>query len=264
MRHTALITGASFGIGYELAKLFAKDNYNLVLVARNAERLQKIVTEFQQQYNITVHIFSVDLSLPKAVEKIFQFTQEKNISVDFLINNAGFGTHGMFAESNLDEQLGMIQVNITALTHLTKLFLPEMMKRNFGKIMNVASTAAFQPGPFMATYYATKAYVLSFSEALASELKTTNITVTALCPGPTETEFQKRAKVEQTKLFAKSGMVMQAETVANIGYKGLMKGKTLIIPGMWNKLLVHSVRFFPRKLVIKIVRKLQEERNNGL
>ncbi|MCQ6268065.1 SDR family oxidoreductase [Fictibacillus sp. WQ 8-8] len=190
-------------------------------------------------------------------EALFQELQQQQITVDFLVNNAGYGLFGEFTETDLQDELSMIDINIKALTTLTKLFLPGMKQRRNGKILNVASTAAFQPGPLMAVYYATKACVLSFSEALENEMKGNGVTVTALCPGPTKTGFESRANLGQSKLF-KSG-VMDVERVANIGYEGLMKGKSIVIPGFKNRLLANSIRFIPRKWVTATVRNVQEK-----
>lgn len=257
LNKTALITGASAGIGYELAKLFAEGGYNLVLIARREDKLRTLAEELEQTQGISVHILSKDLTDKQAPQHIFETVQEQNIHVDVLVNNAGFGVHGLFAETEWQEEQDMITVNMTALTQLTKLFLPAMVEKKQGKIMNIASTAAFQPGPVMAIYFASKAYVLSFSEALANELIGTGVTVTALCPGPTRTEFQMRAKIEKSRLF-RSGNVMDVQTVARTGYRGLMSGKTVVIPGIQNKVMVQLQRLTPRKLITKVVRKLQE------
>ena len=259
-RKTALITGASSGIGFELAKLFAKDGYNLALVGRNREQLMKIQEEFQKEYNIKVKICPKDLSISDTPELIFQSLRAEMIDIDILVNNAGFGWLGSFAEMDITDALGMLQVNIIALTQLTHLLLPQMIKRNEGKILNVASSAAFQPGPFMATYYASKAYVLSFSLALAEELKGTNITVTALCPGPTATNFGKRAGFNNEKIFG-GVLTKDAQTIAMAGYKGLMKGKPLVIPGFLNWLGTQIVRFLPRTLPGKFIKAVQMKRS---
>jgi len=192
--------------------------------------------------------------------EVFEQLQRDHLRIDILVNNAGFGTHGLFVESNIDEQLRMMQLNISTLTHLTRLLLPSMVAQRNGKILNVASTAAFQPGPFMSVYYASKAYVLSFSEALANELCGTGVTVTALCPGPTRTEFQVRAKIGQTKLM--NGRIMDAKSVAQIGYQALMQGRSVAIPGIRNNLLALAVRWLPRALVIRAIRSIQEQRSN--
>ena len=258
MSRCALITGASTGIGYEFAKLFARDGYGLVLVARDEPRLAQVKAELEEQYHAPVKIISKDLARPQAPEELFAELGREGAAIDILVNNAGFGTHGLFAEADPASQLQMMQVNMAALTHLTRLVLPGMVARRSGKILNVASTAAFQPGPLMAVYYATKAYVLSFSEALANELQGTGVRVTVLCPGPTRTEFQRRAGVEETKLM--TGQVMGARAVAVAGYRGLMAGTTVVIPGMRNRLLAFAVKYLPRPLVIRAVRKIQEKR----
>jgi uncharacterized protein len=254
---TALITGASGGIGYEFAKLFAQDGYNLVLIARSKEKLAQVAQNLQGKFGISVKIIIKDLGVPTAPEEIFTELQNEGTKIHALVNNAGFGSYGLFAETDINVELQMMQVNVVSVTHLTKLFVREMIKQREGKILNVASTAAFQPGPLMAVYYATKAYVLSFSEALANELEGTGVTVTALCPGPTESGFQKRADMEQSKLVS-GQKIMDAETVAKIGYRGLMENKTVVIPGLKNQILAQSIRITPRNLVTKIVRNLQE------
>ena len=255
---TALITGASGGIGYELAKLFALDRHNLVLVARSGAKLTQFADELQRQFGISVKPIALDLSAPPGPQFLFDQLQREGIAVDILVNNAGFGVFGEFAKLSLEDNLGQIQLNITALTHLTKLFLGPLLERRSGKIMNVASTAGFQPGPLMAVYYATKAYVISFSEALANELAGTGVTVTCLCPGATDTGFQGRAGTENTLLFKKV-RPMDAKTVARDGYRGLMAGKTLVISGFRNWLLAESVRFSPRKLVTAVSRKVLDK-----
>jgi short-subunit dehydrogenase len=253
---TALITGASGGIGYELARLFARDHHNLVLVARNADKLAQVAGELQT-LGSTVKAISLDLADPHAPKFLFDQLQRENISVDILINNAGFGAYGEFAQMSDDEIQGQINLNITALTQLTKLFLPAMLARRSGRIMNVASTAGFQPGPLMAVYYATKAYVISFSEAIANELHGTGVTVTCFCPGATLTGFAKRAGNDQTRLFKQLGG-MSAEKVALDGYRALMEGKTLAISGVHNWAVTQSTRFAPRKMVTAISRWISE------
>ena len=256
---TALITGASSGIGDALAKVFSREGYDLVLVARNAQKLAEVATELQRQRSdAMVTVMPTDLARPQASEELVGQLERDGITVDILVNNAGFGTHGSFAAADLCTQLEMVQVNVVALTHLTRLFLPGMVRRGGGKILNVASTAAFQPGPLMAVYYASKAYVLSFSEALANELQGTGVSVTALCPGPTRTAFQRRAGVEETSLM--QGGMMEAEAVAQAGYRALMEGRPVIIPGARNRLLALAVKFLPRALVTRAVRAIQEQR----
>ncbi len=255
---TALITGASGGIGYELAKLFAKDHYNLVLVARSSGKLAQFADELQRQFGISVMPVAMDLAEASAPQALFAQLQHDGIAVDILVNNAAYGASGQFGEIPLEESLGQIQLNITALTALTRLFLPPMLSRKSGKIMNVASTAGFQAGPLMAVYYATKAYVISFSEALANELDGSGVTVTCFCPGATDTGFQKRAAIEDSALFRRL-RPMDATSVAVYGYRALMAGKTLAIAGLRNWLVAESVRFGPRKMVTAISRKLIEK-----
>ena len=258
MNQTALITGASGGIGYELAKLFAKDHHNLVLVARSAPKLTQFADELQRQFGVSAKAVPLDLTAGPAPQFLFDQLQREGIAVDFLVNNAGYGVLGEFAKIPLEDSLGQIQLNITALTHLTKLFLGSMIERRSGKIMNVASVAGFQPGPLMAVYYATKAYVILFSEALANELSSSGVTVTCLCPGATDTGFQGRAGVADSKLF-KALRPMNAKAVARDGYRGMMAGKTLVISGFRNWLLAESVRFSPRKLVTAISSKVLDK-----
>jgi hypothetical protein len=253
---TALITGASGGIGYELAKLFARAHHSLVLVARSADKLAHVAAELQT-HGVTVKTISLDLADPHAPKFLFDQLQRENISVDILINNAGFGAYGEFAQMSGDEIQGQINLNISALTQLTKLFLPAMLAIRSGRIMNVASTAGFQPGPLMAVYYATKAYVISFSEAIANELHGTGVSVTCFCPGATLTGFAKRAGNDQTRLFKQLGG-MSAEKVALDGYRAVMEGKTLAISGVHNWAVTQSTRFAPRKMVTAISRWISE------
>ncbi len=255
---TALITGASGGIGLEFAKLFAKDRHNLVLVARNGPKLSQVAGELQRLFDVSVKPVARDLSAAPASQSLFDELQREGITVDILVNNAGYGKFGDFANVELEESLGQIHLNITALTALTKLFLAPMLERRSGKILNVASTAGFQPGPQMAVYYATKAYVMSFSEALADEVKDKGVTVTCLCPGATLTGFQYGAEMTETVLF-RTMRPMDAASVARKGYRGLMSGKVMVIPGFRNWLLAESVRFSPRRLVTAISRRILEK-----
>jgi short-subunit dehydrogenase len=252
-----LITGASTGIGYELAKLFARDHHNVILVARSADKLAQVATELQP-LGVTVKTVALDLATPLAPKFLFNQLQSENISIDILINNAGFGAYGEFAQMSEEVILGQIQLNIAALTELTRLFLPPMIERRSGRIMNVASTAAFQPGPLIAVYYATKAYVLSFSEAIANELRGSGVTVTCFCPGATHTGFAKRAGTENSRLFKRLG-AMSAERVARDGYRALMQGRTVAISGAHNWIVAQSVRFAPRKLVTAVSRWVAEK-----
>jgi uncharacterized protein len=254
----ALITGASGGIGYELAKLFANDHHNLVLVARSGPKLTQFADELEHQFGISAKPVALDLAAAAAPQFLFDQLQREGIAVDILVNNAGYGKHGEFARVPLEEHLGQIQLNVSALTALTKLFLGPMLDRRSGRIMNVASTAGFQAGPLMAVYYATKAYVILFSEALANELQKSGVTVTCLCPGATKTGFAKQAGNDRSRLFA-SLRPMGAKTVARAGYRGLMKGKTLVIPGVRNWLPVELWRLAPRKMATAVSRWASEK-----
>ena len=249
----AVVTGASSGIGLELARIFARERYDLVLVARNQPALEHIAAELRTMRGVRVDIIAADLSTPEAPQQIY----EQAGRTDILVNNAGFGVYGEFADSPVEDDIGLLRLNIEALVVLTRLFLPGMLQTRKGRIMNVASTAAFQPGPLMALYYASKAFVLSFSEAIANELEGSGVTVTALCPGPTATGFQARARMEDSNLL-KRMQVMDAATVAEAGYRGMIAGKTIVIPGTRNWLVAESVRFAPRKLVTRIARSMQE------
>jgi short-subunit dehydrogenase len=257
---TALVTGASGGIGEELARLFAADGHDLVLVARSGDKLARLAEELKEKHGVAARVLAADLARPEAPREIFEELSAGGVTVDALVNNAGFGTYGLFAETDLKSELELLQVNVVALTHLSKLFLPGMIARRRGYLMNVASTAAFQPGPLMAVYYASKAYVLSLSEALANECEGRGVRVSALCPGPTETGFVAAAGMGDSKLFDRA--VMDARTVALDGYRGLLAGKTIVIPGLRNNLLARSIGLFPRGLVTKVVRGIQEKRNN--
>jgi uncharacterized protein len=259
MNNTALITGASSGIGLELAKVFAREGHNLLITARREERLKELKKELEGEFDSDVAIYATDLSKPDAPEKLFGFAQDQSISVKFLINNAGVGDYGFFHESNWERQAAILDLNIRALTHLTHLFLPELIKKERAGILNVASTAAFQPGPLMSVYYASKHYVLAFGEAIANELSDTGVTVTTLCPGPTESEFQELANMKKSKLFDNLP-VSTSVRVAEYGYKEMMKGKRLSIPGILNKILPRAVALSPRRLVTSVARKIQERK----
>lgn len=259
-RRTALVTGGSGGIGLELAKHLARAGFDLVLVARKRDTLEAAAGQLEGKFGVKAHVFAADLRLPDAPQAIFDFLSNENIDIDVLVNNAGFGLGGEFADTAIQRELDMIQVNIAALTHLTKLFIPPMIKRRSGKVLNVASTAAFQPGPLMAVYYATKAYVLSFSEALSEELRNTGVTVTALCPGPTQTDFAEAAQMTNSRLFNTFGMADAAD-VAKYGYDAMMQGKRLAIPGIRNKIIAQANRLAPRALSAKLARLAQESRN---
>lgn len=251
MNKTALITGASSGIGYELSKIFAKNGYNLVLVARNSDKLNSISAEIREQYDIDIKVLPKDLSDPLAPQELYDDLFADGINIDVLVNNAGIGNNGKFTDTGLEEYTALIQLNITSLTMLCSIFGKSMVKNGSGRILNVASTAAFQAGPYMSVYYASKSYVLLFSEGLKNELKDDGVGVTVLCPGATQTEFFKRSDMIGTKL-EKSPLMMSASKVAEIGFSGLMKGKSVVIPGFMNRLLVLSVRFTPRVIVTAI------------
>jgi short-subunit dehydrogenase len=257
---TVLITGASSGIGLELSKCFAADGCRLVLVARNTAALQSLAAELQQKHKIETFVLTADLSLPETPARIFKELQGRGIVVDVLVNNAGFGALGTFAELPLQRQLEMLQVNITALTELTGLFLPGMIQRQRGGILNVGSVAGFEPGPGMAIYHATKAYVLSFSEALAEELIGTNVTVTALCPGPTTTNFGKVANFLRERQLKKIPK-MSAQKVAEYGHDAYRKGRVLAIPGLRNYFLIFLIKVMPRRYVRKIAKHFNSTKN---
>jgi uncharacterized protein len=254
-----LLTGASNGIGLELAKLFARESHDLALVARNYDALQRVADELRQTYGVQVKCYAKDLSVSTTPEELYDALQCEGGNIDILVNNAGFGWRGEFAAMNSADALEMIQVNITSLMHLTRLFLPGMINRKRGKILNVSSTAAFQPGPLMATYYASKAFVLSFSLALSEELHGTGVSVTACCPGPTRTGFGKRAGFSNKKILG-NVFFMEAPMVALEGYKGLMKGKPLVIPGWKNRFGTLIIRLLPRMLPGKYIKRIQQLR----
>ncbi|RLQ96564.1 SDR family NAD(P)-dependent oxidoreductase [Falsibacillus albus] len=257
-KETVLITGASNGIGLEMAEIFSQKGHTVVLAARSKEKMEEIKHDLEKKYNNTILVKGMDLSVQGAPQDLYEELKRENIQIDILINNAGFGLFGDFTDTDLDKELNMIQLNVSALTAMSKLFSKDMVQRGKGKILNVASTAAFQPGPLMAVYYATKAYVLSFSEALENELSGTGVHVSTLCPGPTETGFSDKAELGQSKLFT-SG-VMDAKKVAAQAVDGLMNSKSIIIPGIKNKLLAAGIRFLPRKTVTATVRKVQERK----
>jgi short-subunit dehydrogenase len=253
---TALITGASGGIGYELALLFARDRFDCILVARSRDKLTELAARLESEFRVRTLVIAKDLSRSTAVDEIYEEVSATGMQVEVLVNNAGFPVFGLFVETDLQAELEMLQVNVIALTALTKLFVKGMVERRSGRILNLASTASFEPGPLMAVYYASKAYVLSFSEALANELRGTDVTVTALAPGPTRTGFQKRGVMEDSRLV--QGEIADAASVALAGYRGLMAGKTIVIPGFVNNLVPLIVRVSPRGLLTQVVRRMQE------
>jgi len=253
-KETALITGASSGLGMELAKLFAADGSDLVLVARREERLIELAQELKSEHGVEVHVLPKDLSKKSAPKEIFSHLKKEKIQIDVVVNNAGFGNKGHIADLDTDLQLDMIQVNLVALTHLTRLFLPGIIERGYGGILNVGSLAGFQPGPNLAVYFATKAYVLSFTEALAEEISNPNINISCLAPGPVKTEFGEKSDLEDSLLFKLS--LMEMEPVVKAGYQGFRNGKTIIIPGIKQQIVPFLNRFTPRLLVRKIAKKL--------
>ena len=248
---TALITGASMGLGAEWARLFGADGYDLVLVARSKDKLDALAEELESAHGIRTHVIAADLSEPKGPMTVWKTLNAAGIDVDVLINNAGFGSNGLFTELDVNRELDMIRVNIEALVHLTRLFMPGMVARKKGAVMNIASTAAFQPGPRMATYYATKAFVLSFSEALAEEVRKHGVSVTAHCPGATHTAFAGTAKIDRSRLFQMGAA--DAKDVAQHGYQAVQKGHVVSIPGVKNKAGAFMVRLSPRWLVRRMV-----------
>ena len=255
----ALITGGSSGIGLELAKQFAAHGHDLVLVARNTDQLEAAAGKIEGKYGVGVRTISLDLADDDSPQQLFDTLSADGVEIHYLVNNAGFGLGGEFADTDIERELDMIQVNAAAVIHLTKLFLPAMLRRKDGRIMNVASTAAFQPGPLHSIYYATKAFVLSFSEAIHEELRKTGVTVTALCPGPTRTNFFERSGTAKTRLFTQA-VVADAEDVARFGYMAMMKGQSVAIPGIGNKLMVQAERVTPRVVVTRLARLVQQNR----
>ncbi|MDX1496101.1 MAG: SDR family oxidoreductase [Salinisphaeraceae bacterium] len=257
MSNTALITGASTGIGKEFARIHAAAGGDLVIVARSEDKLQALKQELEQAHGIQVTAISKDLGQPSAPQEVYDVVQAAGIEVEYLINNAGFGGRGKFHERDWADDLAMINLNITALTALTRLFLPDFVARNRGRILNVSSTAALLPGPLQAVYYATKAYVTSFSNAIAEELHDTDITVTALMPGATESEFAKTSGMDKTSLFNKTA---SAQEVAQAGYNAMLAGKLDIIAGMPlnQRIQLAMIPFAPKKMLLKQIREMQE------
>jgi len=255
MTKTALVTGATSGIGYELAKLFARDGHNLVLVARGAGDLTRVADECGA-LGVQATTIALDLSKPNAPQEVFDALRRRAIPIDFLVNDAGYALYGPFAQSEIADDLANMQLNMVSLVHLTRLFIDGMLARRAGRVLNLASTAAFQPGPLMALYYAGKAFVLSFSEALAFELRDSSVTVTALCPGPTLTGFQSKAGVEKIRLV--SGKLMDANTVAKIGYKAMLAGRPVVISGFKNQLMALGSKLSPRGIPLRVVNRLHQ------
>lgn len=257
MKKTALITGASKGIGKALAEIHAKNGGNLILVARSIDKLNALKKKFEEKYTTTIFIIEKDLTTPNASQEVYDVVKKNNLSVDYLINNAGFGGVGKFYERNWEKDLSMIQLNIIALTSLTRKFLPDFVKRNSGKILNVSSTASLMAGPNQAVYFATKAYVTSFSNAIAEELHDTNITVTNLMPGATETDFGNTSGMNKTDMFKNAANV---NTVAQDGYNAMIQGKLDVISGVSfpQKIMLKSIPILPKKFALSTIRKMQE------
>jgi short-subunit dehydrogenase len=254
MKETALITGASAGIGRDLAHLFAADGSDLILVARREDVLGQLAAELSDRYGVGCRVLPADLAQPSAPGRILDRCRDWGAAVDVVVNNAGFGALGPFSELDEGRQVDLVQVNVMALTHLTRLFLPGMLDRGRGGILNVASTAAFQPGPYMAAYYGSKAFVLSFSESLFEEVRGLGVTVTCLAPGPVATEFQAVAGMEDSGIF-RAG-VMDSESVARAGYQGFRTGRALVVPGLLSRAGTVAVRFAPRALVRRVTARI--------
>ncbi len=258
-RGRALVTGASTGIGEEIARELARRGWSLVITARSEERLASLAAELRSEHGVQVGVIAGDLTQAGMPARLEEATEGSGVPIDLLVNNAGFGQYGEFLESDLDRELAMIQLNVTAVTELTKRFARPMAERGRGRILNVASTAAFQPGPLMSVYYATKAYVVSFSEALRQELRAHGVTVTTLCPGPTSSEFQSRARMEESPLFNRMSVPSSA-TVARYGVDATLAGRGIAVQGLMNRILATLTRFAPRSILPGIVRRIQEKR----
>ncbi|TYA71629.1 SDR family NAD(P)-dependent oxidoreductase [Seonamhaeicola marinus] len=257
MKKVALITGASSGIGKELAFIHAEKGGDLVLVARREDKLKQLKAEIEQKHNVSVVVIAKDLSDINAPQDIYDEVKQQGIQLEVLINNAGFGALGKFHELSIERQIAMINLNVTALTSLTRLFLPEFINQNKGKILNTSSTASFMPGPLQAVYYATKAYVTFFSNALSEELHDTNVTVTNLMPGATESEFGSTSGMDKTEMFQKTAT---ANSVALDGYNGMLNGKIDVISGLTfsQKIMMKMLPFMPKRMLLKQIRKMQE------
>lgn len=253
---TALVTGASYGIGLDLAECFAKEGYDLILTARSADALASAAQKFSAQYKITATPIAVDIGKPGGGRELADRIAAKGLRVDVLVNNAGYGIAGALDGSKADEQLGMVDLNVRALLELTQIYWPEMLKAKRGGVLNVASTAAFQPGPLMAVYYASKAFVLSFSEALWKEAEGTGVHVSCLCPGPTTSKFRERAGTDKTRI-SRVGKVMSSMTVARLGYRGFRDNKRVVVTGLRNKTLAALAPYLPRKRLLAIVHGIQ-------
>ena len=250
---TALVTGASGGIGEELARLFAADGHDLVLVARSRDKLARLAEELRAKHAVDARVLAADLVRPEAPREIFEELGAGGTTVDALVNNAGVGSYGLFAETDLQSELDLLQLNVAALTHLTKLFLPGMLARRRGYVMNVASTAAFQPLPRQGTYSASKAFVLGFTEVLSSDLKGTGVSATALCPGPVKTEFTDQH--EGFDVSTPEFVWMSAEECAKAAVKGLERGKRVVVPGVGNRIGTLAGQHAPRSVLLAAARR---------
>lgn len=257
MKKIALITGASSGLGKEFANIHAEKGGDLIIIARSKDKLNILKQELEDKHKVIVKVITKDLSIAGSAQEIYDEVHKAGIEIDYLINNAGFGALGKFHELSLDRQTSMINLNITALTELTHLFLPAFVKRNSGKILNISSTASFMPGPLQSVYFATKAYVTFFSNALAEELYDTNITVTTLMPGATATEFGSISGMDKTSMFKKAA---NAKEVAIDGYMGMLKGKLDVVSGLTSsqKLMMAMIPFMPKKILLKQIRQMQD------
>jgi uncharacterized protein len=255
----ALVTGASSGIGDAIARELASRGWDLVLTARSEARLERLADELRARHGVGVEVNSEDLTDPEAPARLERRTEGAGLAIDFLVNNAGFGRIGPFVAQEGEDANAMIRVNVTAVTELVGRFAPHMVARGGGRILNVASTAAFQPGPLMAVYYATKAYVVSFSEAVRNELASSGVTVTTLCPGVTGSEFHERAGMHGDSVLERLRPA-STEAVARFGVEAALRGKGVVIPGRLNRILATAVRFVPRSIVPAIVRRIQEGR----
>lgn len=257
MKNVALITGASSGIGREFANIHAERKGDLIVVARRKEKLKELKSELESKHGVKVEVIEKDLSVPGSAKELFDKVQAKGIEVEYLINNAGFGLRGKFHELSWERQAQMIQLNMTSLTELMYLFLPEFVKRNRGRILNTSSTASYMPGPLQAIYYATKAYVTFLGNAVAEELNDTNVTVTTLMPGATETEFAKTSGMDKTSLFENT---FPARGVAEDGYNAMLKGDLDVVSGLTlgQKMMFPMMAIMPKKTLLKQIRQMQE------
>ncbi|WP_435333993.1 SDR family NAD(P)-dependent oxidoreductase [Haloarchaeobius sp. TZWWS8] len=257
-RDTALVTGASAGIGRELARQFARHGHDLVLVARREDVLQQVAEDLESRYGVDVTTIEKDLDDESAPRELYDAVHERELDIGILVNNVGIGTYGPFADSDLDRERTQLRLNVTTLVTLTRLFLDDFQERGEGKVLNVGSVAGFQPGPFMAGYYASKAYVNSFTEALAEEFRGTTLSATVLCPGPVDTEFQARAGMEDSAVG--SVYTEPVEKVAKAGYEGVMSGDAVVVPGLPMKLTTALVRILPKPVVRRVARRVNSDR----